>query len=141
MEFQYNEEEETYFTTKKLKDGYMTRIYFYPVEKPKNKIMEGRFYGIGLAIAKSKKDLNNWLYVNGHTRVNTDKQYSKFGISVLIWAKKMIVEFCNEYSFKKIVLVVFSTNNKRYQVYKRGLKDFKPSIYNNQKMLYKNIWE
>jgi hypothetical protein len=140
-EFRYHEEERTTFATKKLKNGYLARIYFYRIEIPIDRFVDIRsIYGVSLAIAKSKKDLNGWVYKNNKHKVNDIAQFKEFGISVLIWAKKMIYKFGKENS--QCCVVVDGSNNKRYRVYKRGLKDFKESSYDNQNFLYKIFkWE
>lgn len=88
MEFKYNKEYSTYFQTKKLVDGYVARIYFENIGRFYKKFDNKPIYNIALAISKSKKDLNNWVFEIGKTKVNDISQYSKFGIIVLVWAKK-----------------------------------------------------
>ena len=141
MEFQYNKDEKTYFRTKKLKNGYVARIYFYDVKIPNNKLINNTLYGVALAIAKSKKDLNNWIFHNGESRVDDTSQFSEFGISVLIWAKQMIDEFAKEHSNNHSIIIVEASNNKRSRIYKKALKDFKETTYQNKKVLYKKLWE
>ena len=74
-----------------------------------------------------------------NTSVDDTSQFSKFGISVLIWAKECISEFFKQHSNSDITLIILASNNKRYRVYKKALKNFKESAYNNQKILYKKL--
>lgn len=136
MDFKYNEEHKAEFATLKLKEGFVARIYFYKVYDYNNKFLNKHVSEVALAIAKSKKDLNNWAFQNGSSRVDDTSQYSKFGIEVLIWAKKMIAEYTKP-KHNNNVLIVSASNNKRFQVYKWGLKDFKKSSIGTIKLLYK----
>ena len=126
MALQYNKDKKTYFATKKLSGGFITRIYFYKSYMPNS-------YGVALGIAKKKKDLNNWIFQTNPHRVDAESQYFQFGISVLVWAKKMIYEFIDNYSFYNLFII--ATTNKRFRVYKKALKEFKEVFYEGEKML------
>lgn len=139
MEFQYNKEERAYFLTKKLENGYVARIYFISIDIPTSKMVAiHNCYEVALAIAKSKKDLNNWIFGTGEHRINDlTGQYKEFGISVLLWAKEMVYEFFKNRQYQTICVAVFATNNRRFKIYKHWLKDFQESSFGKDKFLYK----
>jgi len=139
MDFQYNKDRKTYFLTKKLDFGYISRIYFF--RDSNNDYLENKpiFY-VAIAIAKSKKELNNWIYGIGESSIDVTSQYIGYGLSVLMWAKECIQEFLKNYYS---TLIIYASNTKRYKVYKWALKDFKESSYKidkhsqDVKILYK----
>jgi hypothetical protein len=125
-DFQFNREWETYFTTKTLFDGNMVRIYFSrDIGTIKKLNFYGATYDIGLAIGKSKKELNNWYYSSGANSIVKYETYSKYGISVLLWAKRQIekfIDFQRQWGGTPVALCIGGEDNRRYRVYKKGLK-------------------
>lgn len=123
--FEFNRETETFFTTTQLFDGNMARIYF---TRDFGRIKKLNFYGttydIGLAIGRSKKELNNWYYGNRESNISEQTTYSKYGISVLIWARKQIenfIEFHKKWYGRNTALCIGGADSRRYRVYKKGL--------------------
>lgn len=141
-DFQYNKETKVLFKTKKLDNGFIARIYFSQFDF--NYFQDNhRVYYVSMAISRSKKYLNNWIYATGgNTDIDTESQYIGFGLSVILWAKQCVYQFLEK---NHVCVFVTASNAKRYKVYKWGLKDFKESsakIDNiHQKFLYKTSTE
>lgn len=128
IKFIWNEEQETYLATLKLEDN-IARIYFSrnfgSIKKEK---YLGWIWNVGLAIGK-KKEIKNWYFSSAPTSLSNLPTFNKYGVAVLVWAKKAIEQFIEENSYHSFAIAIGAEDNKRWKAYKKGLKklSFKPA--------------
>lgn len=133
-----NEEDnfDYYYKRKKLSNGQFVQIEFQEAYQPSNFVD----FNINLVIHSKKKKLNSDIVENQNT--------GHVGLEGLLWAKHQIVEFEDYIKSKKdffrnerVFLSVIWSDNRRRNVYERGLRDLGFKFCNafNMKRLRKEI--
>lgn len=120
IKFYWDADRETYFASLKLEDN-IARIFFLrnfgSIKKDK---YLGEIWNVGLAIGR-KKDIVNWYYGFAPSRINDWTTYKKYGIKVLIWAKKAIENFIENNLRFNSAIGIGAIDAQRLRVYTKGL--------------------
>lgn len=129
-----------YYETSKLSNNQTISIFFLLEEQAR-----ADEYNVVLAIANKKKHIKEW--ITGERDLFEEKTTGRCGLEGLIWAKRKIIEFeefiGNRYrkGSKETIITVQWTNNRRRNVYEKGLKklDYQIGYRDKQKCLFKRI--
>ena len=129
-----NKSEYVFVTKKKMPSGMTTKVSFYGDYGKNQRIA---YFHIGLIIKKKRKQIDD-LFM---------KESGKDGLKTLLFAKKALKEFegfiLEEYGncHEKMFIVVEWDDNRRRNVYYRGLKDlgYEFSDFKGNKTLLKQI--
>lgn len=109
-------------------DNKSAMIAFYEYHPRQEDIDKGivRVYHLGFGVGNNRKQVSEWMF-NGKQYIN-NKITGTDSIKFLIWAKNQILEFeefiKGKYNVGKIKIVIEGLDNKRFNVYKKGMTKF-----------------
>ena len=115
----FNRNNMDYTATLKLPDGKCARIIFCRnIGSIPRLNYHGWIYSVGLAIGK-KKDIMNWFESATYNTLTDLPTFSKYGASVLYWAKRAIEQFIEEMKeiHSQFCLSISGEDRRRQRVY------------------------